>query len=227
MSGNEEKKSSWVCAVNPSKVTRFLGWAVFGLILAHILVQAYHYHINKLPWLLREIFDPDEEPSFATWFSTINLFIASALLFLIASKKEGDKYKKHWYGLGAGFAFMSLDEIAGMHETFNTITGFAWTIPAAIGVVILIIVYWKFLVDLPQPMKTQFIISGLIFLSGALVVEHFADYYIDAYTMENFGYNMLTALEETLEMVGVVLFICALLLSLVKDGEENVRFSIN
>ena len=59
------------------------------------------------------------------------------------------------------------------------------------------------------------------------MVEHLADYYIEAYTMKNFGYNMLTAFEETLEMVGVVLFIRALLLSLVEDGHENVFFKIN
>lgn len=227
MSDDNEGRFHWEFVVSPVKITRFLGWVVFALILAHILVQAYHFHISELPWLLREIFDPDEEPSFATWFSTLILFVSSVLLFLIASNKEKWNYKKHWYGLGAGFAFMSLDEVAGMHETFNTFTDFAWTIPAAVGVVVLIAVYFKFLVALPQPMKSQFIIAGLFFLSGALVVEHLADYYIEAYTMKNFGYNMLTAFEETLEMVGVVLFIRALLLSLVEDGHENVFFKIN
>ena len=230
MSGSVYKGFPWVFVINPRKITRCLVWIVLGLVLAHILVQAYHYFVDKLPWLLREILDPDEEDSFATWFSSIILFISSGLLFVIAGKREMHNYKKHWYGLTVGFALMSIDEIAGMHETFNTITkniGFVWTIPASFGVVVMILIYWKFLVALPQPMKSRFITAGAIFLLGGLVVEHLADYYIEIYTMKNFGYNMLTVFEESLEMIGVVLFIRALLWSLVKDNQADIRFAIN
>ena len=123
-------------------------------------------------------------------------------------------------------AFMSLDEIAGMHETFNTVTDFAWTIPAGFGVIAMILIYWKFLVALPQPMQSRILVAGATFLLGALVVEHLADYYIEAYTMKNFGYNMLTVFEESLEMMGVVLFIRALLLSFVKDDQVEIRLAI-
>ena len=68
----------------------------------------------------------------------------------------------------------------------------------------------------------------MVFVSHNLaVVEHLADYYIEAYTMKNFGYNMLTVLEESLEMIGVVLFIRALLLSFVKDDQVGIRLGIN
>ena len=227
MSGEAYRRFPWVFVINPRKITLCLGGIVLGLVLAHIFVQAYHYFVDELPWLLREILDPDEEESFATWFSTIILFISSVLLFVIASKREADNYKRHWYGLGAGMAFMSLDEIAGMHETFNTVTDFAWTIPAGFGVIVMILIYWKFLVALPRPMQSRFLVAGATFLLGALVVEHLADYYIEAYTMKNFGYNMLTVFEESLEMIGVVLFIRALLLSFVKDDQVEIRLAIN
>ena len=38
---------------------------VVGLVLIHIALQAFHYFIQELPWLLREIFDVDEEESFS------------------------------------------------------------------------------------------------------------------------------------------------------------------
>jgi hypothetical protein len=76
-------------------------------------------------------------------------------------------------------------------------------------------------------MQSRFLVAGATFLLGALVVEHLADYYIEAYTMKNFGYNMLTVFEESLEMMGVVLFIRALLLSLVKDDQVEIRLKIN
>ncbi|KMP11367.1 hypothetical protein UZ36_04770 [Candidatus Nitromaritima sp. SCGC AAA799-C22] len=215
-------------SISPAGVTRFLSAAVVCLVLLHIVVQAVHFYVHELPWLLREIFDLDEEESFGTWFSAVILFVAAVLLFVIAhnKKKNHGQFIKHWYGLAFGFMIFSIDEVAGMHETFNTVTDFAWTIPAAFVTVGVVIVYWKFLTHLPESIKKQFIIAGVLFVSGGLVVEHLADFYIEAYTMKNFGYHLLIILEETMEMAGVIIFIRALLLVLVMEGCEKLIFKI-
>jgi hypothetical protein len=211
------------------KVTRILGWTVFYLVIFHIILQAFHYFVSELPWLLREIFDVDEEESFSTWFSAIILFGASFLLFLIArdSAFKKEKFSKHWYGLAIGFGILSMDEVVGMHETFNTVTEVAWTVPFTYLTVAIFVVYWKFLIHLPSEAKRNFLIAGSIFLSGGLLVEHLADYYVDIYEMDNFGYQLLTAFEETLEMVGVILFIRALLQYISSEKPESFRFSVN
>ncbi len=214
--------------ISPQMVTRLLGWIVFGLVAIHIALQAFHYFVSELPWLLRELFDVDEEESFSTWFSAIILLTASLLLFLIArsSSFNQEKFSKHWYGLAIGFVVLSIDEVVGLHETFNTITDVAWTVPFTYLAVIIFAIYWKFLVSLPSVAKKSFLIAGGIFLSGGLLVEHLADYYVDIYEMDNFGYQLLTGFEETLEMVGVILFIKALLRYILSEKIECFRFVV-
>ncbi|MBT4260816.1 MAG: hypothetical protein HOD90_13030 [Nitrospina sp.] len=202
-------------------------WIIAGLIVMHLTLQAVHYYVQELPWLLREIFDVDEEESFSTWFSAVLLLICSALLFLIARSKVKETYVRHWYGLAMGFGILSLDEVVGMHETFNTITEIAWTVPATWITLLLLLLYLKFLIYLPRPAMKLFLIAGTVFLSGGLLVEHLADYYVEVFGMDNFGYQLLTALEESLEMVGVVLFIRALLKFLAADNTDTVTIKIN
>lgn len=176
--------------------------------------------------MLREILDMDEEESFATWFSSIFLFISSILLFSIAHSKENDAYARHWYGLALGFCLLSVDEVVGVHETFNTITEVAWTVPATWVILIIFLIYLKFLFHLPPAARKQFLIAGSVFLGGGLLVEHLADFYVEAFDMDNFGYQMLTAFEEFLEMAGVVLFIKALGNYLINDNSDVVLINI-
>jgi len=168
----------------------------------------------------------DEEESFSTWFSAVFLLISSALLFLIAWAKETEAYSRHWYGLALGFCVLSVDEVVGMHETFNTLTEVAWTIPATWLALILLLTYIKFLIHLSPSTRKQFLIAGTVFLSGGLLVEHLADYYVEAFDMDNFGYYLMTALEEFLEMAGVVLFIKALLKFLDTNNSDTVDINI-
>ena len=213
--------------IKHEKLISLIWGIVVGLVLIHIALQACHYYFQELPWLLREIFDVDEEESFSTWFSAVLLLICSALLFLIARSKVKETYVRHWYGLAMGFGILSLDEVVGMHETFNTITEIAWTVPATWITLLLLLLYLKFLIYLPRPAMKLFLIAGTVFLSGGLLVEHLADYYVEVFDMDNFGYQLLTALEESLEMVGVVLFIRALLKFLAADNTDTVTIKIN
>jgi hypothetical protein len=201
---------------------------VIGLVLIHIALQAFHYYYQELPWLLREIFDVDEEESFSTWFSAVLLLICSVILFLIAKfkNKRKESYIFHWYGLALGFCILSMDEVVGIHETFNTITEVAWTVPATWLTFFLLVIYWKFLIDLPASARKQFLIAGSVYLSGGLLIEHLADYYVEVFEMDNFGYNLLTAFEESLEMAGVVLFISALLKYLATENSDTVLIKI-
>ncbi len=212
--------------INQGKFIRILWWIIAVLVLIHIVLQAIHYYVHELPWLLREIFDMDEEESFSTWFSAVYLLISSALLFLIACSKEKIIYSNHWHGLALGFCLLSVDEVVGIHETFNTITEIAWTVPATWAALLILIIYSKFLLHLIPSARKQFLIAAAVFLSGGLLVEHLADYYVEAFDMDNFGYHLLTALEEFLEMAGVVLFIQALLNFLPTDNSGAVIFKI-
>ncbi len=196
-----------------ARVTGFLVLVVLVLLINHVMLQVFHYQWDAGHWVLRDLFDVDEEENFPTCYSAFALLVAAGLLYAIACRKarEQDRFTRHWFVLGLGFLALSVDEVAGMHEALNTVTDFPWTIPAAFAVAVVAILYLKFLLHLPLPTRIGFLLAGMLFAGGAIGVEHASDWYLENHSMDTLGYNLLTALEEGLEMFGVVLFINSLL----------------
>ena len=213
-----------------------MGWLtaiVCGLLAVHIVLQVWHYQWDELPWLLRQFFDVDEEDSLPTWYSATALLLASFLLLLISRRKriDQDPWVRYWYGLTVAFAALSMDEIAGLHETFNSLIDFSWAIPGGILAALFGLAYLRFLFHLPSRTRWLFILAGCIFVTGAVVVEMSTDWYDDEDLLNTLPYNLWNALEEGLEMGGVVLFIYALLgymtsgrsaqVEVIVEGEET------
>ncbi len=59
-----------------------------------------------------------------------------------------------------------------------------------------------------------FILSGTIFISGAILMELFEGNYVESYGFSDIYYLVFVPIEETMEMIGLSLFIYALLLYL-------------
>ncbi|MGA1199095.1 MAG: hypothetical protein ACO36I_21595, partial [Candidatus Latescibacterota bacterium] len=70
-----------------------------------------------------------------------------------------------------------------------------------------------------------FVISGAIFVGGAVGVEMSTDWYEDADLLNTLAYNLWTAVEEGMEMGSIVLFIHALLQYI--NQEQNAYVSLN
>lgn len=54
------------------------------LLLVHVFLTVFHYEIMELPWLVRELFDVDEEESVPTWFSSMVLLLAALYLTFVS-----------------------------------------------------------------------------------------------------------------------------------------------
>lgn len=96
---------------------------------------------------------------------------------------------------------------------------FAWVIPGSAIVLATGIFFLKFLVELPRMTRKQFIVAGCLFMGGALEVEFIETYYWGRHGGDNFAWQMIGTTQECLEMVGIVVFIWALL----KYCEQNYR----
>ncbi|WP_176428849.1 hypothetical protein [Nodularia sp. NIES-3585] len=168
-------------------------------------------------------FNLDKENNFPTLYSSLALLFSSILLAIIGYDRQIKitRYARKWQALSWIFLLLSLDEITSLHENliepmrrnFN-LSGFlhfGWVLPIGTLVIIFVISFMKFLFHLPLKIRILFIIAGIVFISGALVLEMIGGKYVDLYGEDNFTYSVITTIEEGLEMAGIVIFINALL----------------
>ena len=207
------------------KTVRFLLALVFGLFLIHLLTQFSLYYLPDYPMrdgAVVPLFNVDGEQNFPALYSCLALLFCSILLAMITYEKKvrGDRYVRYWGALAIIFLYLSLDEILSLHDrTIEPLrnalqTGglfyFAWVIPASVLVLVLLLVFLRFLAHLPTETRNLFLIAGTVYLGGALGTEMVNGYYAELHGIENVIYVMLITIEELLEMLGVIVFIYAL-----------------
>ena len=200
-----------------------------ALLVIHCVLTIVHYRLLELPWLLRELFDVDEEESIPTWFSSSMLLITSLNLFLIAhvARLEKERDAPYWWGLGAGFLFMSVDEIAGFHETLNSVTEFSWALPGLIVAAIIGGAYLGFLTRLPGAFAVKFMVAGSVFVGGAVGVELATEPYLYNDALDTLAYNLWTPVEEGMEMGSVIFFLSTLFDYLRRFYQVDMRLALD
>jgi hypothetical protein len=103
---------------------------------------------------------------------------------------------------------------------------FPWVLPYGIAVIVIAIIYIPWLLQLPLYTRIHFFISGTLFLSGALGLEILSATFADQYGLDSAQYTWTYTAEETLEMLGIALFIRALIHYLSSHTEEiSIVFS--
>jgi hypothetical protein len=152
--------------IKPKKATAALAVIAVSLILASIAGQlmVHYFGLTKLVKHFDLLFNVDYESNIPAFFSALLLISSAALLSLIAFAKKKQRDFLHWLALAAIFLFLSIDEIAQVHESiinvmrelFNASGYFrdAWVIPYGIFAFLLLVVYFKFLYHLPA--RTRF-----------------------------------------------------------------------
>jgi len=214
-------------SIHARAVGRFLLWISVGLTIAHIVSMVAWYK-DLLPiddWLYISFFDLDEEESLGTWFSTMILLLAGLLTLFHAKYRHGNSQRWHfcWWLLGIGFCVLSLDEVAGFHEFVNTVVEDThWTTFGAMLVLALGLVFLPFLLALPTPTRLLFLVSGFIYVGGAIGVEWATIWHQENDLLDTLPYNLWNALEEFMEMAGVILYIYALLAYITNDRQGAI-----
>ena len=209
------------------------------LIIFSLAGQIYRYYVNGGEQrYLTQLFNLDEEMNFPTYFSSF-LLLNSAVLFLliaVTKKKLKDRFSNNWYALSIIFLFMSMDETLMLHEQFSApirsglhtagFFYFAWLVPAAIFLILFLIFNIKFLLKLSYKYQILFIISGAIYLTGAFLMEMIGGKFLSFYGQNNLGYAIVTTIEETLEITGIILLIY-ILLSYIKNELPSLTLKLD
>lgn len=194
------------------KYTTTLFCITICLVVIHLSLASYHKLVDDLPWLLRQLFDLDDENNIPTWFSSFLLLNSAVVMYLFFSSRQQGQHIQ-WAVLSWGFLLLSLDEVAGLHETFNTAVEFSWTIPGGILVIIVGLYFVPFLIRIDRRLAILYVVSGLMYVSGAIIIELLSEDMDE----DHISYSFATALEEGLEMLGAWLFLSVNLSVLRKD----------
>lgn len=178
------------------------------------------------------LFSLSYEQNVPTFYSAMLLLACSLLLALVAAgaRAHGERFVRHWWVLAAGFLYIAVDEVLEFHEQLSKlkelggVLHFSWVVPAGILVLVLGVAYIPFLRALPRSIALRFVISGAIYVGGAVGMELPLGWWTVHHGEDNLGYGLIDALEEALEMIGLNLFLFTLLDHLA-TREWKVRFS--
>ena len=208
----------------PETILKFASLVICGLIVLSTLSQLYLYLIPGYKYTkLISFFYVDKESNLPTFYSSLALLFCSVLLAIIAKSKykNYDKYRHYWKFLSLIFLYLSIDENAKIHEmtaatvrSFLNVSGFlyyAWVIPAIILFSLFALIYLKFVLSLPKKIRFLFIFAAAIFVSGAVGIEMIEANFRLIEGKHNLTYAIMATVEETFEMVGIAIFMYALL----------------
>jgi hypothetical protein len=197
---------------------------IVGLIALGYLSQVFRYlHVDfRGLHSLEQYFYYDLEGNIPTWFSTILLFLCAERAWWVASaaRASGDRWHRHWRGLSVIFAYLSLDELAQLHEqvvvplreslSLGGALRFAWVVVAVPLVVVFAIIYLRFLMAQPLWTRVAFIVSGVVYVGAAVGMEMIGALLVNAFGFQSLLYAAASGVEEGAEMLGAVLFLGAL-----------------
>ena len=219
--------------IRPKTILSIQLAAIFILLILNLLGIYLSLFTEVAFAKTHRLVDFNQEANIPTFYSSLVMVLCSLLLFVITAltKKAGTGYWC-WLWLGMIFLFLSFDEAAAIHEIFIGITkrtfnlsgyfNYAWVVPYGLGVLVLAGLYIPFLRSLPRHTLLLFLVSGVVFVAGAIGLEM-----IGGNAHESQGaaglYAVIYTLEELLEMLGMALFLYALLDYLSENFDFNVR----
>ncbi|MFO0660622.1 MAG: hypothetical protein U0165_12440 [Polyangiaceae bacterium] len=195
-----------------------------ALVMAVVVVSGVAVECLKAPLGLDAhngvlpMFSLSYEWNIPTLYSAALLGLCSLTLGLVAhvSRLTKQPYVGRWRLLSLGFAYIAVDEVLQLHEhadalvSLNHIFYFDWIVPAGVLLVVLALFYVPFLRWLPSRDRNRFVLAGVIYVGGAVAMEIPLGWWTSHHGQENLGYALIDAVEESLEMLGLNLFLLSL-----------------
>lgn len=159
-----------------------------------------------------------------TAFLVFLLLICSFLLGLISEVAAKNKHERSvwsWRVLSVIFLFLSCDELLEIHHQaagrfgvlFSGSSWFSykWVLVYTPFVLLFGFGYLKFLARLPVRIRKLFVLSGIITLFGAYILEISLAALDHLYGYEGLAYGLFAVFKKSLELFGISIFVYALL----------------
>ena len=216
--------ASDVLVVDIGRIITLL-WLATAIVLGLAILREFVISIIGTGTALKDLrhFSLDSEHSLPAWYESATMLASAGLLTILAALARHDDPRNRlpWMLLAIIFLLMSIDELVAFHEgsmrplreAFH-LTGifyFLWVIIAAPLLVALAIYFVPFMLRLPRPTAVRFFIAGAIFVSGAFGMEFIGGYYVSFAGYDYLPYRIASTCEESLEIIGMTLFLSSLL----------------
>lgn len=226
-------------ALSVKRITRTMAAILVVLVIAGFTVDYFKYGLGHEIRGVGYLFSFDEKTNFPTAFKLFGLLFSAVLLWLISSSKKAaaDRYVMHWRILSLIFVYLTLDEEARLHQMLGRVVRslvhvegilyHGWVIIYLPLVLVFAIVYLKFFFHLQGSTRLRFFLAGVCYAGGSggveLVKGHFEANYGGS---ENLGFSIIANTSDTLECVGLLIFVNVLLSYLANCvGEARLKFS--
>jgi len=221
-------KQTLTLTLQPAPFVRYLALTTVLLLVLNVLVILRYTYVTTEDSFFSVMFNFDMENNVSSYFSTSILLVAALLLGVIAAlkRKQQDPFALRWALLSGIFLCLSLDESLALHNRVerlldpltdfiqsSSFLSFSWVIAGAAFVGFFVLAYWRFFFALAKPMQLRFFLAGGIYVLGAIGFEMLGAHFFvqEAFNGDNIPYMTVMTIEETLEMVGVIVFIDTLL----------------
>lgn len=188
---------------------RLLGW----MLVAAAVVVVLHV-ANEVSGANKRLFDLDKEQNLPTWLSSVQLFSAGLCAWLVSLRALG-RERLAWRGLAAILSFVSLDELALIHEeVVEHVTGdpaadlWWWPVLYLPLGAALIAAFWVAVRTVRNVLgsATAFV-AGFVLLGVSIALDTAATQYVD----NRWLFSPSLVVEEALELSGSAVLVCVLL----------------
>ena len=202
---------------------------VTTIVILGLFAYIFRDPVLDISGTLYRLLDVGEEQSIPTYFSTLNLLFSSILIYIIYchEKSRARGGTRYWLFLSLLFLSLSFDEFASIHEKFARVYNslveknilypvletHGWILFGVAFVLIIGIVLLPFLRSLPKDTLRYFLISGFVFITGAIGFEFIGAMMLKTGFVESpieLAYLLRRIMEEGFEMYGVAMFNCTL-----------------
>ncbi|MGB3614539.1 MAG: hypothetical protein WBA10_12170 [Elainellaceae cyanobacterium] len=214
----------------PFNIARIFTFFTAFLLIGQFSLLVLRYSIgteNQVVRTLIKIFDFDQEKSLPTLYSGGLLSVCGLLFMILSFTRAPLKVRRASACLSAVFFFLSADEVLAIHEKLIGPTsrliktsGFftnSWIIPYCIAGFVVLIITLPFFKKIDSRHRYLMATSAFVYVFGAVGLEMMEGQYLSldisniVLRKEQFPYQFMVTIEETLEMMGCIILIYTLL----------------
>jgi len=223
-----------IIPITPRSVRNLLTAITAGFLVAHSVVQVGIYGFGAEKYWLDSL-NMDRELNLPTLFSSLLLLMAALLMRQLGQNSDRIA-ARDWRLLSKIFVFLALDEALQIHEILiipglrhqvHPALASTWVVPYAALVLILLWRFRNFLGSIPKATASRLLRAGAVYIGGAIGMEMLGSFAVRSslIRLHSPWYGAITGLEESMELLGIILLIDALMRA-VLERENRIDFTL-